>query len=616
MKSAWLWSCLFFVGLLPLSVLGEQKRLSMKPHELNALSAEEVDSLLKILPHDVDQFKLYYFMALRMSKSDPDSALRCINRVYELRDRTGFSNWDAYMARTKGIIQWQRGDVQATMKYYLKGLEIAERNKDSVEIASILRKIGTIQWHHLEYEEAKKYYQRSLLYDDPPVMGTLLIQAIDGLERKDHKQVMQLCRVARRKILAGNTRNKRFLPTVTLYIGLMHYEMGQADSAKPYFREAMKLGEQMGLPSPRVGAATGLAIIEREQGRPNEALALGQLVQPEINKIGAFKVVGMYYEVMVQIYEDLGQFQMSSLYKDSIILVKTQLYDEQRARIIAETSLKYLSTKKDKEIAELKVQEEQAKTELARTKYLAIIAGILFVSAALVVILLVLRQRSRQKQLAAEFGLRRAELEQKALRAQMNPHFIFNSLNAVQRLYLSKDMERANDYLSDFGQLMRRILDNSGKEYITLHEELETLELYLKLEQGRMPELLEYEMVVDEEVDKHHLLVPPLILQPIVENAIWHGIAPMGKGKVQIKVEASEEQDLLICTVQDNGIGIDHHQRKYRDKTPSPNGGAKPHHSWGLKITQERLGDQYKIEAKQISSTGGTRVTLKIPFEV
>ena len=189
-----------------------------------------------------------------------------------------------------------------------------------------------------------------------------------------------------------------------------------------------------------------------------------------------------------------------------------------------------------------------------------------------------------------------AELEHRALRTQMNPHFIFNALNSIQRIYLEGDIDEANEYIADFSTLMRNILENSNKSSISLHKELETLRLYLELEKLRSRNRIEYSISVDPEIDPLRTNVPPLVIQPFVENAIWHGILPK-KQKGMIAIRLAPRDGNLKCEVSDDGVGMNPD-----DRTKSS--------SKGIAITEQRLGN--KVEIK--SSPGlGTQVIFIIP---
>jgi ligand-binding sensor domain-containing protein len=210
-----------------------------------------------------------------------------------------------------------------------------------------------------------------------------------------------------------------------------------------------------------------------------------------------------------------------------------------------------------------------------------------------------------------------AQLEMHALRAQMNPHFLFNSLNSINRFILQNNSEQASQYLTKFSRLMRLILQNSQSELIPLENELEALRLYLELEAVRFDHHFSYVVQVDPEVDVSALKVPPLIIQPYVENAIWHGLMHKEE-KGHLTVKLFQEEEFLICSITDDGIG-----RKKAAELKSKS--ASTHKSMGMKITADRIaimksskaGDNHIQITDLVLPDGqpaGTRVELKIPL--
>lgn len=157
--------------------------------------------------------------------------------------------------------------------------------------------------------------------------------------------------------------------------------------------------------------------------------------------------------------------------------------------------------------------------------------------------------------LEAEYQLKLSELELKAIKAQMNPHFIFNCLNSIQLFIMQKHDELAQEYLSDFSLLIRQTLEMARLNFVSLEEEIRYLQTYLRLEKMRFEERMDYEIHVDPKIDPDRTEIPTMLLQPYVENAVKHGINhPIHKGKIRIHFQ--EKEDLLICTIEDNGIGI------------------------------------------------------------
>jgi hypothetical protein len=220
----------------------------------------------------------------------------------------------------------------------------------------------------------------------------------------------------------------------------------------------------------------------------------------------------------------------------------------------------------------------------------------------------------RQQRDRARTLLALTQAEQKALHAQMKPHFIFNSLNSIQNFIINRDDDSAHIYLTSFAQLMRRVLDHSRSGTITLQEEIETMGIYLELEKLRFGELFIFSIDVQAGIQPSTLLLPPLFIQPYVENAIWHGLQ-LQKNAPHLDIRFSIEKNKLVCSIEDNGIG-----RKRSAELKS----TKKHTSTGMKNAEERIAllnstthEKISVEiVDRINDAGeaaGTRVILFFP---
>ncbi|MBL7825105.1 MAG: histidine kinase [Saprospiraceae bacterium] len=191
------------------------------------------------------------------------------------------------------------------------------------------------------------------------------------------------------------------------------------------------------------------------------------------------------------------------------------------------------------------------------------------------------KQAESEKRAKLEMQNHLLQLEQKALQLQMNPHFIFNTLNSIQSLVSTGDGTEARAQIGHFAQLMRGILNNSRKPIISLKDEAETLDQYLKLEQFCHQHKFDYRIELPKEIDPEELEIPPMLFQPFVENAVIHGVSHLNRqGYIQIAFEVSES--LLICCIRDNGIGREAAARLRRERKPG-------HQSVALSVTRERL---------------------------
>jgi ligand-binding sensor domain-containing protein/two-component sensor histidine kinase len=206
--------------------------------------------------------------------------------------------------------------------------------------------------------------------------------------------------------------------------------------------------------------------------------------------------------------------------------------------------------------------------------------------------------------------------EHTALKAQMNPHFMYNALNSIQALILKQDIKNSNLYLSQFSSLMRKVLEVSGKEEIVFKEETDILQLYLSLEKLRFGNDFTFKIQVSKEIDEYTLMLPPLILQPFVENALKHGLLHK-KGEKELQIDFQKQDSFLICSILDNGIGRKHAQQiKERQNEMQP--------SFSTQATQKRIqllnsvnNQNIELEIKDLyknEQACGTQVLIKIPL--
>jgi len=227
-------------------------------------------------------------------------------------------------------------------------------------------------------------------------------------------------------------------------------------------------------------------------------------------------------------------------------------------------------------------------------------------------------KRKREEE-QMKFRAEKLALEHQALYAMMNPHFTFNALQSIQYFIHRQDKASASKFLSRFAKLVRKNLESTRSDFITLAEEVVRLDLYLSLEKMRFKDKFDYEVYVDPNIETHDTVLPPMIFQPYVENSIKHGINPLpSDGKILVDIRQRDEDHLLV-TIRDNGIGITASKAK-RANRPSD------HVSRGMQITQDRLalfakmsGKEHEVLTEEIlredGSVAGTEVRMLLPLQ-
>ncbi len=227
-----------------------------------------------------------------------------------------------------------------------------------------------------------------------------------------------------------------------------------------------------------------------------------------------------------------------------------------------------------------------------------------------------IEQKSKNAEIKLAFKYKELEeLKMTALQSQMNPHFLFNSLNSINNFILKSDIEKASDYITKFSRLIRVILKSSSSLTVPFSEELGILSLYVKLEQMRINGGFEYVVNIDKDINLEEIKVPPLFLQPFIENSIWHGLTHV-EGEKRINLIVSQEEDFIVCEIIDNGIGINRAREESHKK-------INRRKFFGTKATENRIRLLYKkanvkinvIDISDKDSTG-TKVQIKFPHIV
>jgi len=332
-----------------------------------------------------------------------------------------------------------------------------------------------------------------------------------------------------------------------------------------------------------------------------EAARIAEKLSNPKEQASAFLTLAQQYEKNGKINQALSAYNK---YSNAVGLA-----DKENEVRLTETSQ---LIRKQKDIEELTKdvslgQQEETIEKATVFRQQLIIYGLLFIILVIGVASYFIYKNAQASKVANQL------LALKSLRSQMNPHFIFNALNSVNHFIAQQDERTANKFLSEFSQLMRLVLENSQEDFIPLQKEQEILSLYLKLEHYRFRDKFEYEIEIDKELNTETIEVPPMLIQPYIENAVWHGLRYREeKGKLALRIHREEET--LVVEITDDGIG-----RKKSKELKTAN--QKKHQSTGLKNIEERLAiinkvykANYKVVIDDLVNDCGTRVRLYLPI--
>jgi tetratricopeptide (TPR) repeat protein len=584
--------------------------------DLNAESGWRDDALhgLDTAKQDSSRVLLMASLAGYYKFYSPDSSLFYGYKALALARQIKFPQGEVNALGAIYFGQLALGNDSKALETTLRGLKIAERNNLANDKAFFLCALSHV------YSRVKDY-----------------AKALD-LSRKS-------------KALSDSLHDSTLSVMEQNYIGETYLMMNQLDSALYYCQSAYENAVQLNVDWVIYAVRFNLGKIQLKKG--NTDLALAYFRQTLLMAWDIERIFNAYFS-MAQLYQQINKPDSCIYYaKKSLETVQGRAFyayiinastllssmfekrDPQKALQYRKMATSYKdslynlgTTTSFQNFAAFDEQERQYEIETAEAAYRSKVKQYGLIAGSLVLLLIgLILYRANRIRMNNEIVLQQhkaSELEMQALRAQMNPHFIFNSLNSINMFILENNKLQASEYLSKFSRLVRLILQNSQEAFIPLERELEALQLYLELESLRFENKFEYKISVDDEVDTTVLKVPPLIIQPYAENAIWHGLMhlPTGqagkKEKGHLGIELYQQEEILFCKISDDGIG-----RKKAAELKSKS--ASTHKSMGIKITENRIGMMQKlngtsksVEIKDLvytdGSAAGTEVVLKIPI--
>ncbi len=497
-------------------------------------------------------------------------------------------------------LYYQTGDYSNALLHNLQALKIAEQEKDTLGIASTHLNICGIYFIQKEFEKGRESALKSLslyrtlnnpfrisqalinlgaIHIELDKMGEVEKYANEALSIATEIGDLETQGDALRQLAKHASKNEKYQQSLD------------------YYTQSLELLEMVGTQMKITEVKLSLAQTFQQLGQLDASQKLFESVVTKAVQINARHLKRDALEGLMKISANKRNYQDAWDYSQQYIAVQEWLINKENLRQINLLNQQFESENQAAAIAQLKAENELQSVLISQKETDVRYRNVLLVLLALVLVLVLIISYFIRRQNQLKLQKKSTELEHRALRNQMNPHFIFNCLNSIQRLYIEDKRAEANDYMGDFADLLRKILDNSNKQAISLHEELATLQLYLELEKVRCPNAISYEIIVDNQIDPHQLNIPPLILQPFVENAIWHGILPNNKPGI-IRIEIVPAKKGYRFLIEDNGIGIQGTSQRQNNRE-----------SHGIRITTQRIGRSVSIDP---IAAGGTRVAFTL----
>lgn len=598
-----------------------QSTLDEKIDSLNRLvkSGNRADTLIA---QDYVVLSTYYFQTnIDTVFSICTEGIQLIRKQTEKNDHPFLKSMkisEANLLMNIGFTYYYLNRLDESIKAFYTSLSIAEEFEDHDLIADVLTNIANVEIDLGELSSAKKNLEKALQIqedlEDLDGIGRSLntLGYIYRTEGNNDKALDYYSRALDKRLAAGNERGAAacFNNIAYIYRSEENYE-----KAIENYQRAAQIYEDHQVDHELAVLMGNLANCYLEIGELQLALKHGQKGHALAKQQGSTKDILYLSEVLYKINKAIGKPQQALQYYEEFVVLQDSITNEKHYKELINQQLQYEYAEKEKVLA-LEKEQEIALKELEHSNNLRIkeeenfrlylivgVVSILLVTVLIFVLLLLKQRNTIERQSKA--------LELVALRTQMNPHFLFNSLNSIKLFILENEIEISARYLSKFSKLVRLVLENSNKNLISLEEEIEATAYYLELEQIRFKGKFSFEII--NETDGLTEL-PPLVLQPYIENAIWHGIMPLnGEGKISI---FAHETDEGICLqIQDNGIG--------RKKSAELKKESKKQ-SMGMEITQQRIQSLYEILGVQPKIeiidnyegdvAKGTTVKILIPY--
>ena len=534
------------------------------------------------------------------------------NRLYEHLANENDSLAMGHIRYTLGLCHYFRGQIRPAMEDFQQAYLIATKIPSPELQISCLLSLGSCYQGLGDLDRASEYldkaYQLKLLTGSEKAMQYILsnLGEIEN-SKKNFRASLDFHLKAEKYARLNNDQYK--LAHILLAIGFDYLQLVKYDSSLVFFKRALtiEMARKERFGTSRTLAAIGL-LHQRKKEFDTALIYFRQ--QLEVCKLQDSKpdLAYAYQNIAfshynLQVYDSAVYYlKLNSIYKDSVHEMETKSeFSELQSRFEKEI--------KEQEIKLVSKENELNKLKIERKIYLALGFFIFFILLLLAAFVLYRRNKIRTK-------MKIIDISQQNLRFQMNPHFIFNTLNSIQYYLFRNDRSASNTYLTKFARLMRMILENSHHQIISIDEEMKTLELYLELEKLRFKDKLNFSINIDKSIDCYEYKIPTLLIQPFVENAIIHGIMPKEDNGF-VSIDLTMKEDKIFCNITDNGIGR-------KASMNNKNKVNKNTISLGTQITQNRLTLISSLYKKNLSirytdlenndgEAIGTRVEISFP---
>ncbi|MGB3464258.1 MAG: tetratricopeptide repeat protein [Cyclobacteriaceae bacterium] len=552
-------------------------------HEADNHSKKLVDTWIAIA-------KIYRY------KQDFPKAKSLLNQILVLAKTIDYQRATVLALNSLGSINSATNNYPEAIDNFNRALIMAEANEEVKIIPVLLHNIAAVYLRQGSLEKSLDYLNKAYLGYEKNKDIKNIINCLNDLgslykTREDYQIALQYYKSA--LVIAGEERLTYIVATLYNNIGHLNFTLKKYDESINYLNKGLEAAIVTKSKERMYYSHLGLGKVYYEMKDYDVALKNALKGLELIEEVHQINHRNEVHELLANIYSEKGDFQKAY---DNQVLFKTftdSAFNLEAAKKIAQLELEY---KYREEKLSAKLKEERLITEnektmeslvLVKNQKLWMIIGILVLM--LVLVFVIMNHHVKNLRLKTKNAL----TEQKLLRSQMTPHFMFNSLSVLQGIILNKEYMKSLDYIAKFSSLLRLSLDNSRTTLVKLEKEILAIEKYLIVQNIARKLPFHYEISTNDLPNLPDLLIPPMLIQPFVENAIKHGFREL-KDDQEIKLVFTYAHNQLICSIIDNGIGVEAHKKMFSSSDPS--------------ISTDLIRERLKILSKEFNVKSGITV--------
>ncbi|HEY9340818.1 MAG TPA: histidine kinase [Hanamia sp.] len=556
-------------------------------------------------------------ISFRYSEKNINKSFEYYEKVSNLSDSLNYTYGKSLSQINLGLLLFTSANYDASNSAYFRAIEYAEASGAQRLKAVSLNNIGENFRALNDFNKCRQYTRQAIEINKQLQAWRGVATNYELLQRCDLKE--GLYENAKKNLMEGMPYALMSDDSYTLslyYIGFGKYSAvyDQNDQANYYFKRALALANQQS--DLRNKYQIYLAKAEFLRRIPSgEKLKLLDSAYNLAKQTSYMEGIGYSAELLSSFYDQKRNKDSAAQYFHIYRSAYDSIFSENNRRNVVIKEADWMIKRKEIENKHLQELSQIQKRDIV-FKNALLLASVFLLSLVTAISFFIYKTfESKKKRERSALNQKITETKMESLRAQMNPHFIFNSLNSIENFMMRNERRTASEYLTKFSELIRIMLDSSRTDLVPFLKSLEAIQLYVELERLRFNNKFTFQLTIDPVLSNNDFRVPPLLIQAYVENAILHGLSQSERDSLKLSIAATLQNDYIIYTIEDNGIGREQ-SAKYKQHN-------KPFHkSLGSQLTQERIDIfnlQHNAESRVVitdlynnNEPCGTRVQLKI----